>query len=341
MAQQTSKGIMTYMFCKASKKCAKTMLILILFLILGAAACVQETAPSDFTATPTHLPTRSPTATPEREPENPISGRNIPLPTSPPLPTPTPLTYNIIEGDTLLGIALRHGITLDELLAVNPGIDPNFLPIGITITIPIEQSGLIVLATPTPVSLPLSTPNCYPTSDGGLWCISAVKNISDQPVENISAKVTLFTSDSSEPPVKVAITPLNLLQPGKALPLVTFFPPPVPTDAQPIIEILTALPVSADDNRYRDVKLTIQEQSISEDNLLARILGIVSLSSDSEPADLIWVTGSAYDTAGNIIGVRKWESNSGIDPGTSMPFEMNIYSLGPPIQEVEILVEAR
>jgi LysM repeat protein len=332
---------MTFMFCKAGKKCAQLKLILISLLILGMNACAQEQNTSVITGSPTVTPFSSPTVTPKRETATPLPERATPLPTSPPLPTPTPLTYNVVEGDTLLGVALRHGVTLDELLAANPGVDPNFLTIGLTLTIPIEEGAQTALATPTPLPLPLSTPHCYPSADNGLWCLTAVKNTTDQPVENISAKLILYTSDADSPLVKVAYPPLNLLAPGRTLPLVAFFSPPAPGDVQPIFELLTALPISSEGNRYKDVNLIVQEQSISEDKILARIKGTLILSSDSEAVDLVWLVAIAYNSDGNIVGVRKWESGKGINPGEGLAFEMAVFSLGPPIQRVELLVEAR
>ena len=49
--------------------------------------------------------------------------------------TPGPV-YIIQPGDTLSFVASRFNVTLDELLAANPGVDPNFLSQGQQIVIP-------------------------------------------------------------------------------------------------------------------------------------------------------------------------------------------------------------
>jgi LysM repeat protein len=56
-----------------------------------------------------------------------------------PSPTPRPTLYTIVPGDTLSQIAVDDGTTLSELLAVNPGIDPNNVPVGTQIRLPSAQ----------------------------------------------------------------------------------------------------------------------------------------------------------------------------------------------------------
>lgn len=46
-------------------------------------------------------------------------------------------TYQIVAGDTFFLIASRLGITLESLVAVNPGVDAGNLQIGDTINIPV------------------------------------------------------------------------------------------------------------------------------------------------------------------------------------------------------------
>ena len=61
--------------------------------------------------------------------------------------------YTIVSGDTLLVIAARFGLTLDELLAANPEVDPYLLSVGAELIIPQsgEEGGLASLGFPTPL----------------------------------------------------------------------------------------------------------------------------------------------------------------------------------------------
>ena len=45
-------------------------------------------------------------------------------------------SYTIKPGDTLLSIANRHGVTYNQLLKVNPGLDPDYIKSGFSIEIP-------------------------------------------------------------------------------------------------------------------------------------------------------------------------------------------------------------
>jgi LysM repeat protein len=82
-------------------------------------------------------------------------------------------TYTVKSGDTLLAIASRFGVTLEELRAANPGLDSTRLTVGTAIRLP-EPSGEPAPAatdtpaaaespvpapdTPTPVPAPTDTP---------------------------------------------------------------------------------------------------------------------------------------------------------------------------------------
>jgi peptidoglycan DL-endopeptidase LytF len=49
---------------------------------------------------------------------------------------PGTFSYRIVAGDTLFSIAQRYGTTVQAILAVNPGLNPNFLQVGQIICIP-------------------------------------------------------------------------------------------------------------------------------------------------------------------------------------------------------------
>ena len=96
----------------------------------------------------------------------PQSGRNpatvdtATLPAATPVPTATPtpqsyIKYAVKAGDNPLAIASRFGISMDDLLQANPGLNPTLLQIGDELNIP--QSGTGPTATDT-ATLPAATP---------------------------------------------------------------------------------------------------------------------------------------------------------------------------------------
>lgn len=65
-------------------------------------------------------------------------GQQICIPTQAPGPGPCPggFLYTIRAGDTFFGLAARFNVTVQQLAAANPGVDPNRLMIGQQICIP-------------------------------------------------------------------------------------------------------------------------------------------------------------------------------------------------------------
>lgn len=128
--------------------------------------------------TPTPAPTRTPTPAPliASATPTPVSIEALsepatttfeteslsPTPTETPVPpTSTPVVYTVKRGDTPGRIARQFGITSDELLAANPGMNPTGLQVGDTVTIPSDAE--TPAATPTPTSTPTPANMVYTT----------------------------------------------------------------------------------------------------------------------------------------------------------------------------------
>lgn len=269
----------------------------------------------------------------------------IPTPTptfvSAPTPTPTPILYTIVKNDTLTSIAYQHGIKLTDLIAANPGIDPNFLTIGSSITIPITGSVIINITEPTPVPVELTTPNCYQNADGGQWCLSLVLNNQPYDVENVSARVDLFLLEEPYHVHQIAVTPLNILPSGESTILTTYFPSPLPDIDVSKITLISTLPVQEGSQRYLKLSADDVEIKLLVNKIQAEISGVISLSNENQSLDYIWIAALAFDKNGDPIGFRKWESNNPSQFDEYQPFKFIINSLGPPIDEVKILLEAK
>jgi hypothetical protein len=69
--------------------------------------------------------------------------------------------------------------------------------------------------------------------------------------------------------------------------------------------------------------------------------GQVYLAPESKAASQVWVAAVAYDSAGRVAGVKRWESNAALEAGNSLPFVFMISSIGGIIDRVEFAVEAR
>ncbi|MYA54236.1 MAG: LysM peptidoglycan-binding domain-containing protein [Dehalococcoidia bacterium] len=109
-------------------------------LVRPAAPTAEPTATPEPTATAQpSTPTPAPPATPDPTP-TPAAATPTPPPTPAATPTPTPapaaFDYEIVSGDTLSDIAESFGTSVDAILDLNPGLDPNTLQIGQIILVP-------------------------------------------------------------------------------------------------------------------------------------------------------------------------------------------------------------
>ena len=258
-----------------------------------------------------------------------------------PLPSPTPFAYEVQAGDTLSQIAERFGVSLDALTAANPGVSPNSMSIGMTLNIPSDPANPTGASTSTPVPAPVKQIECYPTADKGMWCFVLVHNDMPDVLENISGQVTLVDEGGQNLVSAQAFSPLNILPSGASLPLMVFFPPYIPANARPQAQILTGIRLLPDDARYLPSSVQNTLVQVDSSGRSAQVSGTVRLPEDSAPASVVWVAAVAYDNAGRIVGVRRWESTAGIPAGDSMQFGFEVSSLAGEIENVEFVVEVR
>jgi LysM repeat protein len=308
---------------------------LLLFVFLFT-ACAPQTGDQMPLPPGTLLPyfTRTPSATAE-QPEGLVVSVETPL------ASPTPFVYEVQRGDTLSGIAFKFGLSLDELVAANPDVSPNSMSIGTKLNVPGKMADSTAASTSTPVPVPVKGIECYPTADQGMWCFVLVYNDTAEVIENLSAQVTLVDANDQTVASAPALSPLNILPPDASLPLMVFFPPPVPGDAYPRAQLLTGVYLESDDARYLPAVLHNTLAQVDASGRNAQVSGMVFLPENAPPAGLVWVAAVAYDNAGHAVGVRRWESDAGITPGGSLEFMFEVSSLAGEIERVEFVVEAR
>jgi LysM repeat protein len=301
-----------------------------IFLVSACTAQPANPLPRASTLIPFLTSTQGPSQTPE-----------VLLVAETPLPTPTPFTYTLQQGDSISSIALKFGVSMDDLQAANPEISPNALSIGQVIRIPSNPDNPSGEPTPTPAPFSVEQTPCYPTADGGMWCFVLVHNDFPALMENVSAQVTLVDADGATLASQTALLPLNILPPNTSLPLTVFFPPAIPGEVKPHVQVLTAIQLLPNDERYLPATVNNTLVQVNADGRSARVTGQVFLPDEVRAASQVWVTGTAYDKGGRVVGLRRWEWGESLSPGGSLPFEFMIFSLGGRIEGVDFSVEAR
>jgi LysM repeat protein len=295
---------------------------------------------------PTIQPTESPRITltqffnPTASATSPDRTAIVVTPTNLPTPTPTPIMYTIVEGDTMLAIALRNGISLEELQGANPEVNPRLLSVGTELIIPLGDIVPVSPMTATPVPINIASTDCYVVSDG-IWCFLLVKNDLSRELENLSARVVLYDIDGDIVGEGVAIGALNKLPVDGEIPLVIFIPSSYTGEFTIHTTVLSVQRVPRNDDRYLNAWLEVDETEMSEKGLQTSIKGTYGIPSKSIPGNITWIVGTAYDVEGNVVGVRKIEHFGLIEPGSSHEFTLEIFSVGPRISEVNTMVEIR
>ncbi len=172
-----------------------------------------------------------------------------PTPTYTPSPTPTPIIYVVQSGDTLLGIAIQYGVTLDALQRANAISDPRFLREGQSLIIPTgeeaEAGNLPVfeqqlLPTPTPVAVQVQGLFRYSSPISGEWCTGEIYNPTTGPLTNIQIEVTLLAIDGTVLGSNTTLLSTDYLPANGRAPFAVLFSPPVEGAARCTVKVVRA-----------------------------------------------------------------------------------------------------
>jgi len=141
---------------------------------------------------PTQTPTPTPTPVVEETPE----------PTPTPEPSPAAVVYRVQPGDTLLGIAKEHGLSLDELLALNPGLSREKpLTVGQEIVVragPAPTATPAAGLSPTATAAPTATPTATPTPAPAWEFAVATREV--QPFGSNTARILVLDAQGAPLP---------------------------------------------------------------------------------------------------------------------------------------------
>lgn len=299
------------------------------------AGCAASTPPAAPSATPTLLPL--PTRT--LPPVGVSLATVVPLPTLG--PSPTPRAYTVRAGDQFLRIALAFGLTREELLAANPGINPDLLSIGQQLLIPAPgaQNTPMPIPTPTPLPLDVAEPRCFPNAAGGVWCLATVTNSTESPVEGLSGLLTLVDRTGTALLTVPVYPPLNLVPPGRAMVLAAYLPPPVLPYERTAVTLITAVPVGQAESRFADMDWSVTRSQARADRCSWEVDVQARLPVASATLWQVSFAVLAFDDQGAVVGYAKWQAEQAWKPGDQLQAALTVYSLGPQIDRIDVLAE--
>lgn len=266
---------------------------------------------------------------------------NAPTATLAPTQTPTPRTYSVKDNDTMIGIAFRNGLTLEELKTANPSVDPYLLSVGMTLYIPAPSNITPTAQAPTPTAVPLQigAAHCLSSSTGGSYCFAALANAQEFDLGSISAEFRLTDPVTGNVLTQPATLPVTRISPGSAVVLFAYFAPPVYANASALLQVLTAIQ-AGETSTLPAVSLAASEVQLAADGLSAAVSGQVTLAEGSVDAQTVWVTAAAFDANGQVIGVRRVELPGALKAGEGNSFNLMVYPLAGKIDHVELYLDA-
>jgi LysM repeat protein len=249
-------------------------------------------------------------------------------------PTPAPQVYKVKKDELGSSIALRYGITLQELQSSNPGVDLNFLKENQELIIPPRQQTPVPdLSSPTPALLSVHNVTCYPASEGAGWCIGTIRNDLPDEVMYISGEFVLKGTNQTWQ--KSFTSLINMLPPGKQIPVFALFDAPFPYPYQVTLLIHTAIG-QAPSNLGEKIEILDQKIIINPDGLVSKIEGNIKITNSKSKQLAIIAAGYSE---GKPTGIRRQELFTEKSSEGILPFQIWLYSVGPPIDQVEIFVE--
>lgn len=345
------------------RKISRVLLPLLFLIIFTFSGCLVELElPATKTVEPTVPATLSPsiTYTPSPSPSMAPTQTQTITATS----TPAPVRWTLKDGDELFAIALYYGISLEDLMAANPSVTPNWMSVGSVIEIPVTATPLPTnTSTPTPTQIPTQTPTsdiqpetsptssapleirgeptCYLNPLGELNCLALLHNKGNAQLENPSLSFKLSSKTSDYASELVVFAPLNIIPGGESLPVLATFSSPVPEDFEIQVEIDYWLPMLPEDMRYAELEIVSEKHQISGKKLFAQVSGEITVDKDERDLASLTLLATAFDEEGKPIGFRVWEAQFPLQASQNIPFSTFVYSLGPEIASVSLMAEAR
>ena len=256
-------------------------------------------------------------------------------------PAPTPVTYVVQKGDTLVGIAVKYGVSIADLQAANPNVQPEFLSIGAVLVIPNPAGapavGQFDLPTPTPVPVTLGAPACYPLLMDAMYCLAEASNPGGIAISNVAARITLAGADGLPVASEVAYSPLELILPGGRAPLAVLFSPAPRGVAATEISLVSASLASA---QSPVVALEVSRHSGSNVGPRWTVSG-QALNPSAASLASAWLVLTLYDREGRIVAYRQQALAGGLSVGAAQDFSISADSLGGEADHYLIAAEGR
>ena len=315
---------------------------LFVVLALSLAAC---SASPDANVTPSPsptlaLPTARPTATLRATPT--FAPATAPPPNVP-LATPTAVVYVVQPGDTLIPIANRYNVSVQDIVAVNNNLDATKLQVGQQLLIPVgggvqqplQDSAL--LPSPTPAPFQVRGENFFRTAAGSFECLGEVFNPGQSSLNNVQLQINLLDDANNVLKSATLYVSLEVIPPNGSAPFRVLF-----TDPPPTISRVEVKPIRGEaiDPAVRYANVQVTKQSGAPAGNQYRVVGEVT-NQDEAAARKVRLIVTTFDENNKVIGYRFLNlSNDAVQPKQILPFDVTLTSATQNVARFAVVAEA-
>jgi LysM repeat protein len=301
----------------------------------------EATATPSLAALPaTEAPFGASFVTATRPADGPRAAEAAPAPSTTPTPTATPVLYAIQPGDTLFDLAIRMGISLEQLLALNPGLQPELLSIGQSIVLPPQPTPAGQPAAIAPAAtgqLTIQGLNWAADYSGRSWVFGELVNQGPGAVRDVRVRVAFQADTGAELAVyEVWTAPDTILPGGKAV--FGILANEDVSDAWHPLAAVVAADATAAEGVHFD--LAAEEVRVTIGGGLVTYEGRVRNRSD-RPANQIVIVAVFYDDRARILGYRQQLLSATLEPGSTASFEAQASLPAGEVADHAVIVQGR
>ena len=322
----------------------KIFVVLFGLIVLGLSSCQSDDIETSITPTPLATSSVTPAigvtlATVTQVSITTITINTPTISASPPETlSPTPNIYRVELGDTLFDIAATHNSTIEEILSLNPGLQPELLLIGQEVVLPHQAVPIVPpqIVTIVPTLVEVAALSSYETTTGGLWILGEVLNSGQQSVENVQVKIHLVDATGQHLYTTQAWITATLIESGGKAPFGVLVNPAPPSLVTPQVVVESAETVVDLGNRYLD--LAVSDAKVNIEGSRATFSGLITNTGQST-AEQISLFTTIYDDQGNVTGYHELRLEDPLGIGEQMPFEIHLVPPGFQIEEYSFLLQ--
>jgi LysM repeat protein len=206
----------------------------------------------------------------------------------------------IVAGDTLLALAIAHNTTTEEIVALNPGIQPNLLQIGQPVILPPPATPLaqLVGGTAVPLQMAVQQVHIYPTPVGSAWVVGELLNEGSQAVEGVQVTIDVQNGAGVVVATVMAWAALPIVQPEQRTPFAVLIAELPAEELFPVVTVSGGQSVVDLGSRYLDV--AVSETAVQSEGDVATVQATVT--NVGTEAAWVMVVAALYDAQGQIAG---------------------------------------